>query len=449
MAVLHGLYWLIADRTDRGPLALLVDDAHWLDQASARFLVYLARRIESLPALLVVAVRRGAVAGPATALPEQAALVLAPRPLSEAGSGELVRQELGPRADEELCRSCHDATGGNPFYLRELVADLKSEGRRPTVEVARSVRSLGAGTVGRSVLVRIGRLGLDCDHLAEALAILGPGAPLRHAASLAELNREAAETAADRLRAADVLAPERELDFVHPIVHEALLAELPASRRAALHSGAAALLVADGAPPDRIAAHLLSAEPYGESWVVEALRAAARQAMARGAPDTAAGYLRRGAGRAARARGPPGGAARARPRRGAAADRSTSSRPCARRSSWRATRRSAPGWPRSSRRRCSAWGEATRCSELVAHMLDELRTPGPQLVERLEAHLLGGGATDLTATRRVIERMAAMVRARARQRRDRSVDARRAGLDGRRHRPVGPRGVGAGAAGAA
>ena len=56
---------------------------------------------------------------------------------------------LGPRADEDLCRSCHEATGGNPFYLRELVADLRSEGRRPTVEVARSVRSLGGRAVGR------------------------------------------------------------------------------------------------------------------------------------------------------------------------------------------------------------------------------------------------------------------------------------------------------------
>jgi DNA-binding CsgD family transcriptional regulator len=405
VAVLHGLYWLIADRTDRGPLALLVDDAHWLDQASARFLVYLARRIESLPALLVVAVRRGAVAGPATALPEQAALVLAPGPLSEAGSGELVRQELGPRADEELCRSCHEATGGNPFYLRELVADLSSEGRRPTVEVARSVRSLGAGTVGRSVLVRIGRLGLDCDHLAEALAILGPGAPLRHAASLAELNREAAERAADRLRAADVLAPERELDFVHPIVHEALLAELPAARRAALHSGAAALLVADGAPPDRIAAHLLSAEPYGESWVVEALRAAARQAMARGAPDTAAGYLRRALAE------PPAPEARLEVllELGRAEARlPTDHEFPALRDALELARDPAD---RARVAQELAWallavGRGGSVQELVADMLDDSERLDPELVERLEAHLLGGGATDLNATRRVMSRMA-------------------------------------------
>ncbi|MGZ4297717.1 MAG: ATP-binding protein [Solirubrobacteraceae bacterium] len=405
VAVLHGLYWLVADRSDRGPLALLVDDAHWLDPASARSLVYLARRIESLPALLVVAVRRGAVAGPVAALGEQAALVLEPRPLSEAASGVLVRRELGPRADDDLCRSCHEATGGNPFYLRELLADLKSEGRRPTVEVARSVRSLGAGAVGRSVLVRIGRLGWDCDRLAQALAILGPGAPLRHAATLAELDRAAAEAAADRLRAADVLAAERELDFVHPIVHEALLAEVPAARRAALHSGAASLLLADGAPPDRVAAHLLSAEPFGEGWVVEALRAAARQAMGRGAPDTAAGYLRRALAE------PPAAEARLEVllELGRAEARLPGDH------EFPALREAlALARDPSDRARVAqelAWallsvGRGGMVRELVQEMLRDSDRLDSELVERLEAHLLGGGATDLTATRTVLTRTA-------------------------------------------
>jgi DNA-binding CsgD family transcriptional regulator len=405
VAVLHGLYWLIADRSDDRPLALLVDDAHWLDRASARFLVYLARRIESLPAVLAVAVRRGETVGPVASLPEQAALVLEPGPLSEAASGVLVRQELGPRADEDLCRSCHEATGGNPFYLRELVADLKSEGRRPTVEVARSVRSLGAGAVGRTVLVRIGRLGLDCDRLAQALAILGPGAPLRHAATLAELDREAAEAAADRLRAADVLAAERELDFVHPIVHEALLAEVPAARRAALHSGAAALLLADGASPDRVAAHLLSAEPFGEEWVVEALRAAAQQAMARGAPDTAAGYLRRALAE------PPAASARLEVllELGRAEARLPGDHEFA-------SLREALALARDPSHRARvaqelAWallsvGRGGSVRELVQEMMRDSDRLDPGLVERLEAHLLGGGATDLTATRAVLKRTA-------------------------------------------
>jgi DNA-binding CsgD family transcriptional regulator len=404
IAVLHGLYWLIADRCDHGAVALLVDDAHWLDPASARFLLYLARRIESLAAVLVVAQRRGEVSGPLTALSEQATLVLAPAPLSETGSGELVRRELGPRADADLCRSCHEATGGNPFYLRELVADLRSEGRRPTVQVARSVRSLGAGTVGRTVLVRIGRLGLDCDHLAEAIAILGPGAPLRHAASLADLDREAAEVAADRLRSADVLAPERELDFMHPIVHEALLAELPAARRAALHSGAARLLLGEDAPADRVAAHLLSAEPYGEAWVVDALRAAARQAMARGAPDAAASYLRRALAE------PPAGDMRLEVLLGLGraeallpADDAFPALREALELAREPAQRARVGQELAHALLSVGRGDSVRA--LVESMLDDSGLD-EEVVARLEAHLLGGGATDLTATRRIVERTA-------------------------------------------
>ena len=58
-AVLHGLYWLVANLSEGTPLVLLVDDAHWLDPASVRFLAYLARRIDSLPVLMVAGLRRG------------------------------------------------------------------------------------------------------------------------------------------------------------------------------------------------------------------------------------------------------------------------------------------------------------------------------------------------------------------------------------------------------
>jgi DNA-binding CsgD family transcriptional regulator len=259
--------------------------------------------------------------------------------------------------------------------------------------------------VGRSVLVRIGRLGRDCDHLAQAIAILGPGAPLRHAATLADLDRAAAESAADRLRAADVLAPERELDFVHPIVHEALLAELPAARRAALHSGAASLLVAEDAPADRVAAHLLSAEPYGEAWVVDALRAAARQAMARGAPDAAASYLRRALAE------PPAGAARlevllelGRAEALLPADDAFPALREALELAREPAERVRVGQELAHALLSVGRGDSVRA--LVEALLDDSAHLDDDLVEHLDAHLLGGGATDLTATRRIVERTA-------------------------------------------
>lgn len=138
-AVLHGLYWFVAGLAERGPLALLVDDAHLLDPASARFLLYLARRIGSLRVLLVVALRPADPVRTA-AFSEVAERVLPLSPLSVDSSATVVRAVLGPRADEVLCRSCHDATQGNPFYLRELAGALKAEGERPSVDLARRSR---------------------------------------------------------------------------------------------------------------------------------------------------------------------------------------------------------------------------------------------------------------------------------------------------------------------
>ncbi len=291
-AVLHGLYWLAAGLAERGPLALVVDDAHLLDPASARFLLYLARRIDSLPVLLVIALRPGDPVRLAE-LSELAARVLPLAPLSMQASATVVRRALGPRADDALCQSCHDATHGNPFYLRELAVALKAEGERPSVELAQRVRSLGISAISTNVLLRLARLGPDCERLAQAVAILGPGAGLRHAAALASLDRERAGSAADAMRTGDVLSPGLTLSFVHSIVDETVASQMPAARRAHLHREAARVLAADGAPGDRVAAHLLSAEPYGETWVVEALRAAARDALARGAPEAASSYLRR------------------------------------------------------------------------------------------------------------------------------------------------------------
>jgi hypothetical protein len=56
-AILHGLYWLCADLAERRPLCAIVDDAHWADAPSLRFLGFLVPRLEELPVAVVVAAR--------------------------------------------------------------------------------------------------------------------------------------------------------------------------------------------------------------------------------------------------------------------------------------------------------------------------------------------------------------------------------------------------------
>src|SRR6185312_5774362 len=70
-AVTHGLYWLAANLAADGPLVIAVDDAHWADTASLRWLAHLAQRIEDVPVALPAAAaaaadrRRGGRAHPA------------------------------------------------------------------------------------------------------------------------------------------------------------------------------------------------------------------------------------------------------------------------------------------------------------------------------------------------------------------------------------------------
>ena len=287
-AALHGLYRLSANLAQRRPLALLVDDAHWADAASLRFMAYLGNRLGRVRVLLVLAARPlGEPGGAAVAerLAESAPALLRPEALSEDASAALVRAAV-PDAPAALCATCHQLTGGNPFFLHELAGAL-GETR------ADDVLGVAPEGVVASVRARLARFPEAAQQLAGAAAIAGDGALIRHAAALAELDdREAAE-AADALRAGRILADARELRFVHPIIRSAVYEQLTPAARSAGHARAANLLAGEDAPAERIAAHLLSTEPRGSEWVCERLRAAAREAVPRGAPDASVTYLRR------------------------------------------------------------------------------------------------------------------------------------------------------------
>jgi DNA-binding CsgD family transcriptional regulator len=76
-------------------------------------------------------------------------------------------------------------------------------------------------------------------------------------------------------------------------VRQAIADDIPASERSSRHLDAARLLYADGTPSERVAAHLLLGRAEGDPWVIEQLRAAAREAGARGAAPSAVSYLKR------------------------------------------------------------------------------------------------------------------------------------------------------------
>jgi DNA-binding CsgD family transcriptional regulator len=154
------------------------------------------------------------------------------------------------------------------------------------------------------VITRARGLGPDALRLAQALAVLGDGGELRHAAAIAGVTLAAAEGLAGGLTRAEVLAAEAPAAggpadgrwrprFVHPVIRDALEAVLDSGERDRAHRRAARLLHADLAPPGQVAAHLVRVRPAGDGWVLARLREAAQVAMDSGAPRAAADLLDR------------------------------------------------------------------------------------------------------------------------------------------------------------
>jgi DNA-binding NarL/FixJ family response regulator len=220
-------------------------------------------------------------------------LAVRPAPLSAAAVAALVRDRLGAGADDAFCAACHDATGGNPLLLRQLLRALEVEGVAPQAGHVDVVRAVGPRAASATVLVRLGRLPPDAAAVARAVAVLGESATVPAVAGLAGLDEAAVATATGALARTEILRPDPPLGFVHPLVRDAVYHELPPGERALAHERAAALLRAVGAPPEQVAAQLLEAPRRGDHAVVDVLEAAGRTAMRRGASDSAVAYLQR------------------------------------------------------------------------------------------------------------------------------------------------------------
>ena len=297
LSLVHGLYWLAANLADEAPLLLCVDDAHWADPPSLRFLRYLARRLDGLRVVLLVATRpveRGTPQGDAIArlAAEEDCLELDPGRLTDEGVSRLVGSVLGD-ADTEFVRACGQLSGGNPLYLLELLRSARESGVEADAEGAPALEEIRPERVAESVLARSATLGEGPRRLAEAAAVGGGRLSLREASELAGLDPDAGRAAAAALAAAAVLSGGEPLKFAHPLVQSAVYASVGDARRAGLHLGVAELMRRGGAARKAVAVHLLSAERGGGDWVVDELELAAGEELLQGSPESAVRFLRR------------------------------------------------------------------------------------------------------------------------------------------------------------
>ena len=298
-AFVHGLRRLAGNLIgppggDARPVLLAVDDAQWADVLSLRFLIRLAADLKTLPAAVVIAARDGDHGANSSYLRKlaTAARELRPGRLPPEAVAAVVTAAY-PGAAPEFWQACARASGGNPFYLHEIVKAAQADGVPATARGAAEITGLVPESVLHSVLLRLARVPGAGPALAAAVAILGNAVPLAQAAALAGLDEETAEQAADALARSRILVSGEPLSFTHPLIGAAIRDDVPALARSRAHRRAAELLAADGAPAEVVAAHLLACRPARDADAVAILRQAAQHAAVRGEYDAARRFLER------------------------------------------------------------------------------------------------------------------------------------------------------------
>ena len=291
---------LTIDETAARPVVLVIDDLHWADPASVRLWGRLARTARQVPLLLVGVTRPAAQREDLLvlrrAVDDAKRVPLAS--LSQPAVTELVGALAGGRPDHGLLELAAGAAG-NPLYLTELLAALaRSAGI--AVDPAGNAR-LAADTVPDSlpgvIADRLGFVSAPTREVLRAAALLGLEFAIGDLTTV--LGRTIADLvpALDEARSTGVLSDSvNGLAFRHPLIREALYAELPTSIRAVWHRDAGHALAAAGAPPERVARQLLRGPADdGPDWILDWLAKSADSLVGQ-APGVAAELLARAVG---------------------------------------------------------------------------------------------------------------------------------------------------------
>lgn len=294
---IDGLFWLTVNISQTGPTVLLIDDAHYADEMSLRFLAYLTRRISTLPIVVILALRAGTARSEEPLIASLTAACADGRirlgPLSPAGVEEYLRRSAPKLLSADgFAAACATVTAGNPLFVHELVTALHAEGLTGLAAPTDRLGGFVSPAVQQKVMLELSQLGSDEVSLARACAVLEHDVTLGVAALLAGIRVEAAAHAADRLIKAGILAPAQQLTFTQPMTRSAIYHDMPLGERSLAHAAAAALLRHNGERPDAVAHHLLMGTPVSDAWAADALHSGAMSAARSGSPATAIKYLR-------------------------------------------------------------------------------------------------------------------------------------------------------------
>jgi DNA-binding CsgD family transcriptional regulator len=278
---------LLADAAEEAPVLAVIDDAHWLDDASAAALLFVARRLQVERVVLLFAAREGDVRRfDADDLPH-----LTLSELDTADAGALLTATTGAVVSREVLDRLVHGTGGNPLALVELGTALSLEQLTGQAPLPGDL-PLTAG-VERVFLDRVRRLpsGAQTLLLVAATDDSGRATIVRHAALALGASNEAI-VAAEGSGLIQVV--DEAVRLRHPMVRSALYGSATSSQRRQAHRALADALV-DSGDRDRRAWHRAAAAEEPDESLVVALDDVAERASRRGGLEAASAAWERAA----------------------------------------------------------------------------------------------------------------------------------------------------------
>ncbi|GAA2024620.1 LuxR family transcriptional regulator [Catenulispora yoronensis] len=277
-----GMLNLLAEAARDRPLLCVVDDAHWLDDASAQVVAFVARRLRAESVLMLIATREP--------VPSMRGLTgLTVLGLGPEAAQQLLNSVVRWPLDDGVRAALLAEARGNPLALLEL--PLASPDRLAGGFGLLEATAL-SGRIEESFRRRIAELPADSQELLLLAAADSAGDPVliwRAAAALG-LSPEAGGAAEE----ADLLSVGVRIAFRHPLVRSAVYRPAAPESRRRVHQALADATCAQ-TDPDRRAWHLAHATEGRDDHVAAELESSAGRAQARGGLAAAAAFLERAA----------------------------------------------------------------------------------------------------------------------------------------------------------
>jgi DNA-binding CsgD family transcriptional regulator len=273
---------LLSDAVEERPLLCVVDDAQWLDQASARTLAFVARRLLAEPVALLFAAREPDME--LKGLP-----VLEVRGLCNGDARALLGSVVQFVSDERVRDRIVAETRGNPLALLELPRGLTATELAGGFALPPRAPTL-AGRIEQSFLRRLEALPEETRRLLLVAAAEPTGDPLLMWRAAERLGIEPPAAAAAETDG--LLAVGDRVTFRHPLVRSAVYRSASSQERQAVHL-ALAEVTDRQLDPDRRAWHRATAARRPDEEIASALERSADRAQARGGLAAAAAFLQR------------------------------------------------------------------------------------------------------------------------------------------------------------